>query len=43
MLSSPFLQLGREEPSVSMDVYGKVVYARNTEILTANLQAVAGE
>ena len=37
------LQLGRDEPSVSMDVSGKVVYARNTEILTANLASVGSE
>lgn len=35
-------QLGREEPSVSMDGAGKIVYARNAEILTATLQASAG-
>ncbi|KDQ15522.1 hypothetical protein BOTBODRAFT_158406 [Botryobasidium botryosum FD-172 SS1] len=33
------IQLGREEPSFSMDTSGKLVYARNTEILSANLQA----
>ncbi|KAG8937127.1 hypothetical protein FRC02_006327 [Tulasnella sp. 418] len=33
------LQLGREEPSFSMDTSGKLVYARNTEILTVNLQS----
>ncbi|KAJ9114335.1 hypothetical protein QFC22_005788 [Naganishia vaughanmartiniae] len=37
------VKLGREEPSVSMDVSGKVVYAKNTEILTANVQAVADD
>ncbi|ORX33386.1 coatomer WD associated region-domain-containing protein [Kockovaella imperatae] len=39
------VKLGRDEPSVSMDVSGKVVYARNTEILTANLSTIgdAGE
>jgi coatomer subunit beta' len=31
------LKLGRDEPSVSMDASGKVVYARNTEVLTANV------
>ncbi|WVQ76552.1 hypothetical protein IAR50_006222 [Cryptococcus sp. DSM 104548] len=34
------LKLGRDEPAVSMDTSGKVVYARNTEILTANLSAL---
>lgn len=38
----PVAQLGREEPSVSMDIAGKIVYARNAEILTATLQS-AGE
>ncbi|KAK4053418.1 Coatomer subunit beta' [Microbotryomycetes sp. JL201] len=33
------VKLGREEPSVSMDAAGKVVYARNAEILTATLHA----
>ncbi|TXT10421.1 uncharacterized protein COLE_04355 [Cutaneotrichosporon oleaginosum] len=31
------LKLGRDEPSISMDASGKVVYARNTEVLTANV------
>lgn len=34
------VKLGREEPSVSMDHSGKIVYAKNTEILTANVQAL---
>ncbi|KAH8915778.1 Coatomer, beta' subunit [Atractiella rhizophila] len=37
------LKLGREEPSVSMDVSGKVVYARNTEILSTHLGTIEGE
>ncbi|KAF8324305.1 coatomer beta [Cantharellus anzutake] len=32
------IQLGREEPSFSMDHSGKVVYVRNTEVLSVNLQ-----
>ncbi|QRV88118.1 coatomer subunit beta [Ceratobasidium sp. AG-Ba] len=32
------VKLGREEPSFSMDQAGKIVYARNNEILGANLQ-----
>lgn len=36
-------KLGREEPSVSMDVQGKIVWSRNTEVLTANVQGAAGE
>ena len=31
------VKLGREEPSVSMDAAGKIVYANNAEILLANL------
>ncbi|KAG8783052.1 hypothetical protein FRC12_020155 [Ceratobasidium sp. 428] len=32
------VKLGREEPSFSMDQAGKLVYARNNEILGANIQ-----
>ncbi|GAA96135.1 uncharacterized protein L969DRAFT_84004 [Mixia osmundae IAM 14324] len=32
------VKLGREEPSVSMDSNGKVVYARNSEVLIAHIQ-----
>ncbi|CDZ98718.1 coatomer beta subunit [Phaffia rhodozyma] len=34
------IKLGREEPSISMDTSGKIVYARNTEVLTASLQTI---
>ncbi|GAA5820114.1 hypothetical protein JCM10212_000447 [Sporobolomyces blumeae] len=37
------VKLGREEPSVSMDAAGKVVYARNAEVLTVALQSAADE
>ncbi|GAA5900352.1 hypothetical protein JCM5296_001406, partial [Sporobolomyces johnsonii] len=37
------VKLGREEPSVSMDAAGKVVYARNAEVLMATLQGTADE
>ncbi|GAA5949972.1 hypothetical protein JCM10213_004272 [Rhodosporidiobolus nylandii] len=37
------IKVGREEPSVSMDQSGKVVYARNSEILTVALQSAADE
>ncbi|KAM0745592.1 Coatomer, beta' subunit [Meredithblackwellia eburnea MCA 4105] len=37
------VKLGREEPSVSMDAAGKVVYARNAEVLMATLQAGSPE
>lgn len=33
------VKLGREEPSVSMDTGGKVVFTRNAEVLSAVLQA----
>ncbi len=36
-------QLGRDEPSVSMDTSGKIVYARNTEILSANVSNIGAE
>ncbi|OXG44894.1 coatomer beta' subunit [Cryptococcus neoformans Bt120] len=35
------VKLGRDEPAVSMDTSGKIVYARNTEILTANLSTLS--
>ncbi|GAA5944224.1 coatomer subunit beta' [Sporobolomyces koalae] len=37
------VKLGREEPSVSMDSAGKVVYAKNAEVLTVALQSAADE
>ncbi|GAA5995723.1 hypothetical protein JCM5350_008110 [Sporobolomyces pararoseus] len=37
------VKIGREEPSVSMDSAGKVVYARNAEVLTVALQSAADE
>jgi coatomer subunit beta' len=37
------VKLGRDEPAVSMDTSGKIVYARNTEILTANISALGTE
>lgn len=36
------VKLGKEEPSVSMDASGKVVWARNAEVLSTNL-ATLGE
>jgi coatomer subunit beta' len=36
------IKLGREEPSVSMDTSGKIVYAKNTEILTGTVQQATG-
>lgn len=37
------IKLGKEEPSVSMDHAGKVVWARNAEVLSANVGAAHGE
>ncbi|WWC89710.1 uncharacterized protein L201_004635 [Kwoniella dendrophila CBS 6074] len=37
------VKLGRDEPSVSMDTSGKIVYAKNTEILTANVSNVGSD
>ena len=39
----PRSKLGREEPSFSMDSAGKLVYARNQEVLTVNLQSLADQ
>jgi coatomer subunit beta' len=37
------VKLGRDEPAVSMDTSGKIVYARNTEILSANIANLGAE
>ncbi|WWD16221.1 hypothetical protein CI109_100647 [Kwoniella shandongensis] len=37
------VKLGRDEPSVSMDASGKIVYAKNTEILTANISNIGAD
>ena len=34
------LKLGRDEPSFSMDTSGKIIYTRNTDVLSANLAAI---
>jgi coatomer subunit beta' len=34
------VKLGRDEPTFSMDPSGKLVYTRNTDVLSANLQTV---
>ena len=36
------VSMGREEPAVSMDGSGKVIWARHSEILTTNIK-VPGE
>lgn len=37
------VKLGRNEPSFSMDPSGKLVYTRNTEVLSATLQGAADD
>ena len=37
-----FLQLGREEPAMSMDNAGKIIFAKHSEILQANLKNLGG-
>ncbi|SCV72626.1 BQ2448_4163 [Microbotryum intermedium] len=37
------VKLGREEPSVSMDGAGKVVFTRNAEVLTATMQSTVDD
>ncbi|KAJ3053855.1 Coatomer subunit beta' [Rhizophlyctis rosea] len=37
------IKLGREEPAVSMDNSGKIIWARHNEILTANVKASLDE
>ena len=41
IFSNSFTQLGREEPAMSMDVSGKMVFARHAEMQQANLKATA--
>ena len=38
-----FIQLGREEPAMSMDANGKIIFAKHSEIQQANLKNIAGE
>lgn len=37
------VKLGKEDPSVSMDVSGKIVCTKNAEVLTANVSAAQGD
>lgn len=37
------VKLGREEPAISMDGSGKIIWARHSEILTANVKASVGK
>jgi hypothetical protein len=36
-------QLGREEPAMSMDVNGKIIWAKHAEIQQANIKALADQ
>ena len=36
-------QLGREEPAMSMDVNGKIVWAKHAEIQQANIKALVDQ
>ena len=36
------IKLGREEPAMSMDNNGKIIWAKHSEIQQANLKAMAG-
>ena len=36
----PAAQLGREEPAMSMDANGKIIWAKHSEVQQANLKAM---
>lgn len=38
----PAFKLGREEPAVSMDNSGKIIWAHHNEIQTANVKTGSG-
>ncbi len=40
---SVVIRLGREEPVVSMDTSGKIIWAKNAEIQTANIKTGVGK
>lgn len=40
---SVVIKLGREEPAVSMDASGKIIWAKHSEIQTANIKAGVGK
>jgi len=39
---SIMIKLGREEPAMSMDSNGKIIWAKHSEIQQANLKAMTG-
>lgn len=43
LITLHLLQLGREEPAMSMDSNGKIIFAKHSEIQQANLKNIAGE
>lgn len=40
---SIMIKLGREEPAMSMDMNGKIIWAKHSEIQQANLKAMSGK
>ena len=40
---SVLIKLGREEPAMSMDASGKIIWAKHSEIQQANLKALSGD
>lgn len=43
VVDSLLIKLGREEPAMSMDSNGKIIFAKHSEIQQANLKNVAGK
>lgn len=44
IILGPFLaQLGREEPAMSMDSSGKIIWAKHAEIQQANIKAIGDQ
>lgn len=37
------IQLGREEPAMSMDMSGKIIWAKHAEIQQANIKAIGDQ
>lgn len=37
------IKLGREEPAISMDSNGKIIWAKHSEMQQANLKAMGGK
>lgn len=37
------IKLGRDEPAISMDTSGKIIWAKHSEILTANVKTGIGK